>query len=276
MDLKKKHCIGTYTFILATSMLLVAIIAPCFAEETVFRKLARKMQNPVSDRISFSLENNFQFGVGLNDDFQNLLRVKSLYSFNIGKDFNLINRTILPLIDQPELTPGVDDEFGLGDINTTFFLMPRTFKNFIWGIGPIISLPTATDEVLGTEKWGLGPSAAVVSTPGRWVYGAVVNNIWSVAGDSNRKDVNAMALQPFIYYNFPSRWYVVTSPIIRAVWKAERDERWVVPIGGGVGKVFKVGNQSMNAFVQGFYNIEKPNLVADWSLQLQIQFLYPK
>lgn len=275
-DSRVKHCIWDYVFILATSMLWVAIVVPCYAEETVFRELARKMQNPVSDRISFSFEDRINFGVGLNDDVQNILNVRSLYSFNLGDEWNLVNRTIVPVVDQPEPVSGSGDQFGLGDISSTFFLMPRSSRFAIFGVGPVVSFPTATDETLGTEKWRVGPAAVVVSMPGRWIFGALVNNLWSVGGDSNREDVNSMAIQSFLFYNFPSGWYLVSSPIIRAVWTADSDDRWIVPLGGGVGKIFQVGKQSMNASVQAFYNVEKPGAVADWSLRLQLQFLFPK
>ena len=254
----------------------VAIVAPCFAQETVFRELARKMQNPVSDRISLTFEDNINFGVGLNDDVQNILNIKSLYSFNLGDDWNLINRTIVPVVDQPELVPGSGDQFGLGDISSTFFLMPRSSRFAIFGVGPVVSFPTATDKTLGLEKWRVGPAVAVVSMPGRWVFGVVVNNLWSVGGNSNREDVNSMTISPFVYYNFPNRWYAVSSPIIRAAWTADSGDHWIVPIGGGVGKIFEIGKQKMNASAQAFYNVEQTTAITDWSLRLQFQFLFPK
>jgi hypothetical protein len=253
-----------------------AMAAPCFAQETVFRELARKMQNPVSDRISFSFEDRINFGVGLNNDVQNILNVRSLYSFNLGDEWNLINRTIVPVINQPELVPGTGDQFGLGDISSTFFVMPRSSRFAIFGIGPVVSFPTATDETLGTEKWGVGPSLVVVSMPDQWILGVLGSNLWSVGGDSNREDINSMSIQPFLFYNFPSGWYIVSTPIIRAAWTADSEDRWIVPIGGGFGKIFKIGKQAMNTSAQAFYNVEKPGAVADWSLRLQLQFLFPQ
>jgi len=188
----------------------------------------------------------------------------------------LFNSTVVPVVNQPELVPGSGDQFGLGDISSTFFLMPRSSRFAIFGIGPTVSFPTATDETLGTEKWRVGPSVAVISMPGRWVFGTVVTNLWSVGGDSNREDINSMAIQSFLFYNFPSGWYVVSTPIFRAVWTADSDDRWIVPLGGGVGKIFQVGKQTMNASAQAFYNVEKPEAAADWSLRLQFQFLFPK
>jgi hypothetical protein len=116
---------------------------------------------------------------------------------------------------------------------------------------------------------------AVISMPGRWVLGAVVNNLWSVGGDSNREDITSMAIRPVLFYNFPNGWYIVSTPIIRAVWTADSDNRWIVPVGGGFGKIFKIGKQKMNASAQAFYNVEKPDAFEDWSLRLQFQFLFP-
>ena len=274
-DSRIKHCIRAYVVILAPPMLWVAIVAPCFAQETVFRDLARKMQNPVSDRISLTFEDNINFGVGLNDDVQNILNIKSLYSFNLGDNWNLVNSTIVPVLNQPELVPGTGDQFGLGDITSTFFLMPRSSRFAIFGVGPIVSFPTATDETLGLEKWRVGPALAVISMPGRWIFGAVANNLWSVGGYSNREDINSMEITPVLFYNFPNGWYLVSTPTITADWIADSGDRWIVPLGGGVGKIFKIGKQAMNASVQAFYNVEQTVTAADWSLGLQLQFLFP-
>lgn len=258
-------------------MLWIAIAAPCFAQEdTVFRDLARKMQNPVSDRISLSLEGRINFGVGLNEDVQSIINVRSLYSFNLGDNWNLINRTIVPVVSQPELIPGSGSQFGLGDVLSTFFLMPRESRFAIFGIGPAVSFPTATDKTLGLEKWRVGPAAVVATMPGRWVLGTLVTNLWSVGGDPSRADINSMVIQPFVHYNFPHGWYLLSSPIITAAWTAESENRWIVPVGGGVGKVFSIGKQKMNASAQAFYNVEQTTAIADWSLRLQFQFLFPK
>lgn len=276
MDSRIKPCIRAYVFILAASMLRIAIAAPCIAQDTVFRDLARKMQNPVSDRISLSLEGRINFGVGLNEDVQSIINVRSLYSFNLGDNWNLINRTIVPVVSQPELIPGSGSQFGLGDITSTLFLMPRESRFAIFGIGPAVSFPTATDKTLGLEKWRVGPAAVVATMPGRWVLGTLVTNLWSVGGDPSRADINSMVIQPFVHYNFLHGWYLLSSPIITAVWTADSEDRWIVPLGGGVGKVFSIGKQKMNASAQAFYNVEQTTAIADWSLRLQFQFLFPK
>ena len=240
-------------------------------------ELAKAAQNPVADLISLPFQNNTNFGYGPDDDIQNVLNIQPVIPFHLNENWNLITRTIAPLIYQPEVVADTGDEFGLGDINFTAFFSPkRPTKGIIWGAGPIFVFPTATDEKLGSEKWSAGPSAVVLTIQGPWLYGALINNVWSFAGDDDRDDVNAMLIQPFVNYNLPDGWYVVSSPIIIANWEADNDDTWLVPLGGGVGTIFRIGNQPMNAQMQAFYNVEKPAVVGDWTLRFQLQFLFPR
>ena len=212
-------------------------------------------------------------GLEKEDRTQQVINIQPVLPVSLGK-LNLINRFIIPLIDQPL---GEDDhEFGLGDIQYSMFLSPAQPGRVIWGVGPAISVPTATDDALGTGKWSAGPGVVALAMPGKWVVGALANNIWSFAGDSDRPEVNAMLIQPFINRNFKNGWYATTSPVITANWKADSDERWTVPVGAGFGKIFKVGDQAMNAQVGAYYNVEKPDGAADWNLRFQLQFMFPK
>lgn len=240
-------------------------------------EMAKAAQNPVADLISLPFQNNTNFGFGPDDDIQNVLNIQPVIPFHLSENWNLITRTIVPLINQPEVVQGTGDEFGLGDINFTAFFSPKNpTKGIIWGAGPIFAFPTATDEKLGSEKWSLGPSAVALTIQGPWLFGALINNVWSFAGDDDRDDVNAMLVQPFVNYNLPNGWYLVSSPIITANWEAASGNTWLVPLGGGVGKIFRIGNQPVNAQIQAFYNVEKPALVGDWTLRFQLQFLFPK
>jgi hypothetical protein len=108
------------------------------------------------------------------------------------------------------------------------------------------------------------------------VIGGLVRQLWSFAGDSDRKDVNQLLLQPFVNYNMEDGWYLSSSPIITANWEADSDDRWTVPLGGGFGKIFRIGNQPMNAQLQGFYNVEHPRYGPEWVMRFQLQFLFPK
>jgi hypothetical protein len=143
-------------------------------------------------------------------------------------------------------------------------------------MGPTFFLPTASNAVLGKEKWSVGPGLVLLTMPGKWVIGLLANNVWSIAGKEERSDVNQMLLQYFINYNLPDGWYLSSGPIITANWKAESGQQWVVPFGGGFGKIFKIGSQPLHAQVQAFANVVKPDNGADWSMRLQLQLLFPK
>jgi hypothetical protein len=236
--------------------------------------------------ISLPLQNNTYFDVGPGDDTVNVLNIQPVIPIHAG-DWNLITRTIAPVIYVPNSIGGIAEipagspnynstEFGLGDINTTVFLSPAAPGKIIWGIGPTLTLPTATDDALGSQKWSAGPSAVVLAMPHPWVVGVLARNIWSFAGDDDRADVNQLLVQPFINYNMADGWYLTSSPIVTANREASSDERWTVPVGGGVGKIFSIGSQPVNASVQSYYNIETPTFGPDWSLRLQLQFMFPQ
>ncbi|HEY9643489.1 MAG TPA: hypothetical protein V6C57_23575, partial [Coleofasciculaceae cyanobacterium] len=211
----------------------------------------------------------------LYDRTGNILNIQPVIPTSLSDHWVLINRTIIPVAYQPELAPGVDSTFGLGDIFYQGFFSPKNSSSFTWGIGPAALLPTATDQVLGTGKWSIGPAAVGLVTSGPIVAGALVNNVWSVAGDSDRSDVSLLTLQPFFNYNFPGGWYINTSPIITANWLAA-GEQWTVPIGGGFGRVFKIGRQPINASIGAYWNAVRPEGGADWTLRTQITLLFPK
>ena len=192
----------------------------------------------------------------------------------MGKKWNLITRTILPIISQP--APGTDRTVGLGDLNFTGFFSPKKPGKVIWGVGPALVFPTATDDVLGTGKFSLGPSVVALTIKSQWVIGALASNVWSVAGSDERADVNFFLMQYFINYNFPSDWYLTSAPIITSNWEADSGEQWIVPFGGGGGKVFRIGKQPMNINTQVFYNVETPTNGPKWQWRFQIQFLFPK
>lgn len=235
--------------------------------------LARKTQNPISDLISLPIQSNINFGYGPRDNTQLIINVQPVIPIKLGTGWNLITRTIIPLIDQP--IP--DRKSGLGDIQLSLFFSPSKPKKFIWGAGPILQFPTATGEQLGSGKWSVGPTAVGLYMTGPWVVGALANNLWSFAGESNRESVNQFLVQPFVNYNLPRGWYIGISPIITANWKAHRaGDTWTVPVGAGAGKIVTIGKLPLNVQAAAFYNVAKPAVGPDWSLRLQVQFLFPK
>lgn len=223
----------------------VAVGSAAHAEESD-SELAKKTQNPVADLISVPLQNNFNFGVGPQDEMQYVLNVQPVIPFHVNDDWNVITRTILPLVYQPTLAPGVGEDFGLGATQFSAFLSPANSGKLVWGVGPILQMPTTTKRVLGSEMWGAGPTGVVLRMDGAWVYGALVNNVWSYAGDSDAAGINQFLLQPFLNYNLPGGTYLTTAPIVTANWKASGGDTWTVPIGGGVGRIFRLGRLPLN------------------------------
>ncbi len=237
--------------------------------------LAKAAQNPIAAMISVPFQNNFNFGIGPNNAMQYNLNVQPVIPISLNEDWNLITRTIIPTINQPSPAPGVRSAFGLGDINPQFYFSPAKPGGLIWGVGPTFTFPTATDSMLGTGKYSAGPALVALTIHGHWVVGAVANQQWSYAGWGN-KNVSAFLIQPFVNYNLPHGWYLVSSPIMTADWEASSSDRWTVPLGGGVGKIFKIGKQAFNATLQAYGNVVTPINGADWQLRFQIQLLFPK
>jgi hypothetical protein len=238
--------------------------------------LAKAAQNPVASLISVPLQNNTGFGVGPFDRNQNVLNVQPVIPVRISENWNLINRIITPIIFQPNVNQNTQGTFGLGDINPTFFFSPAKPSKLIWGVGPTFVIPTATANVLGQGKFSMGPGVVLLTTPGHWVIGMLINNIWSVAGSGSRPDVNQMLLQWFVNYNMKKGWYITTSPIVTADWEQTNGGRWVVPFGGGVGRIMRLGFQPANITVQFYGNAVHPPGASPWGMRMQLQFLYPK
>jgi len=233
--------------------------------------LAAAAQNPIADLISLPLQNNTDFGVGPEDAVQNTLNIQPVYPLNLNENWNLITRTILPVVYQGEVVDGVGSEFGLGDTSLTGFFSPSSSGELTWGVGPQVLLPTSTDDRLGAGEWGLGASAVVIATPKPWVVGALIGNVWSFEGN-----VNLMTIQPIVNYNLSDGWYLTSVPILTANWEADSDDRWKIPLGGGVGKIAKIGKQPINAQVAYYNYVESPTDGPDWQLRVQLQFLFPK
>jgi hypothetical protein len=269
-----------FTMILLWSAMALAITADgdgiIEPGEDPEEELAKAAQNPVANMISLPFQNNTNFNFGPLEKTQNVLNIQPVLPFSLNASWNLITRTIVPIISQPPLFPGDDRENGLGDIFFTAFLSPANPGSLIWGAGPVLLLPTATDEKLGGDKWGAGPSAVALSVRGPWLFGALANHVWSFAGDGDRDGISRSLIQPFVNFNLPHGWYLVSSPVLTADWKADSSNVWTIPVGGGVGKIFRIGGLPVNTVAQAFYNVEKPDFEADWSLRLQVQFLFPR
>lgn len=242
--------------------------------------LARAAQNPIANMISVPFQYNYNADVGPLKEAQHVLNFQPVYPIDISPTWNLITRTIVPLISMPGFAPGQDRENGLGDIQFSAFFSPKTptASGWIWGAGPIVQFDTASDDRLGQGVFGLGPSAVAIKIEGSWVYGALWNNVWSVSKDNGRPNVNQMLLQPVLNYNFPDHpgLYLTSGPQITANWEADSGNKWTVPIGLGVGQIMRFGKQPVNLQAAYYYNVERPDFAARWQARLQIQLLFPK
>jgi hypothetical protein len=260
--------------VLASFGLFCVLVSPTAAKSDD-EGLAAKAQNPIANLISVPFQNNTNFNVGPFDNDQNILNIQPVIPFTLNENWNLVTRWILPVVYQPPVYQGDEGDFGLGNFNPSFFFVNQVSPTLMIGAGPTFLLPTNTDKSLGVDKWGAGPTGAIVWTPGKWVVGALVNNIWSFAGDSSDPDVNQFLFQYFVNYNLKNGWYLTSAPIITADWNAPSDDQWTLPLGGGVGRVFNIGAQPVNMSVQAYDNVITPEQGPDWQMRFQLQLLFP-
>ena len=235
-------------------------------------ELSEAAANPLADLISLPFQNNLNMNYGPFDRHVNVLNIQPVIPLAGGK---IITRTIFPIVSIPDFASESGNlSSGLSDIVFTAFYVPES-KGVMWGFGPVIELPTG-GSLRGSEKWSAGPSAVALVQQSDWTIGALLNNTWSFAGDSEREDVNRMLLNLFVVRQLGSGWYVNSAPIITSDWTAESDDRWIVPLGAGGGKVVMLGGKlPMNLQTQLYYNVVRPDFGPEWQWRLQVQFLLP-
>jgi hypothetical protein len=244
------------------------------AQQDQAAELAKKAQNPVADLIIMPLQYNIDFGIGPADATQQTLKFMPVIPFSLGQDWNLIVRTIIPWIEAESPVEGGDDKSGLGDIQQSFFFTPKEpVGGWIIGAGPIIMYPSATDEVLGSEKWGAGPSFIALQQKNGWTYGMLANHIWSFAGQEDREEVNITFLQPFLAKT--TKTYTTFSVNTESVYDWGNNQ-WTVPINFSIGQMIKIGKLPISLELGYRYYAEKPDYGPDWGLRFFVKFLFPK
>jgi hypothetical protein len=286
----------------AGALCVIALLIFCgariaLAQEQSSEDLAKKLQNPVASLISFPLQSNFDFRIGPSDEgWRYTLNIQPVIPISLNHDWNLIVRTIIPVIHQedvfkgpglifeedidgvpvdvtrgPRLPGHVQD--GLGDIVQSFFFSPKEpVAGWIVAAGPVLLYPSATDPLLGSEKWGAGPTGLILKQRGGWTYGILANQIWSFAGDVERRSVNATFLQPFISYTTKTKttFGVNTESIYN--WN---DSQWTVPLNLSVSQLLRIGKLPVSFAVGGRYYAEGPSGAAQWGLRFAITPLFP-
>jgi hypothetical protein len=265
---------GVFTRTFSTLLGLLLYSQQAGADDAA--ELAKKLQNPIAALISVPIKLDWDTGIGSADADRSTYVVQPVIPITLNEEWNVISRTILPVyIDAESPVAGGNDSTGNGDILQSFFFSPKapTASGWIWGAGPVLSLPTASEDRLGTEQFSIGPTAVVLKQEGGWTYGGLANHLWSVAGDGGRPDVSATFLQPFISYTTKTQTTFGLNTESSYNWKTED---WTVPINATVSQLTKFGEQPVSLQLGYRYYAEAPTGGPDWGLRFQATFLFPK
>ena len=239
--------------------------------------LAQKLANPVAELVSIPLQMNYDRDIGPADDGWRLqTNVQPVIPFGVNERWNLITRTILPVIYQDEIFPGAGSKFGLGDINMSLFFSPRApaAGGITWGVGPVLLLPTATDSQLSAKKWAAGPALVALTARGPWTVGALANHIWSFAGDSDRPDISNTFVQPFVSHTWPGAW---TASVVSETTYNWETEKWSVPVNANIAKLVRWGRLPVSLQAGAGWWVESPDAGPEGlRLRLQATFVLPK
>jgi hypothetical protein len=247
------------------------------ASGTSEASLAMKLSNPVAALISVPLQLNYDQDIGPADDGDRwLLNVQPVVPFDLNDDWNLISRTILPVVRQSDIFPGAGTQTGTGDVVQSVFFSPKapTASGWIWGAGPVLLLPTGSNDLLTTDKWGAGPTAVVLKQSNGWTRGVLANHLWSFAGEDARADVNATFLQPFLTYTTPTQWTFALNTESTYDWE---NEQWSVPVNASASRLVRVGTQLVSFGGGVRYWLDSPDSGAEGlGLRLTMTLLFPR
>jgi hypothetical protein len=249
--------------------------AGALGEKTDTAELAKKLSNPVANLISVPIQNNWDFGIGSANAMRYTANIQPVVPLSIAEDWNVIIRTILPVIYQESRFAGDGSHSGLGDTVQSFFFSPKqpTSGGWIWGVGPVALWPTSTDDVLGTGKVGAGPTGVLLKQEHGWTYGLLANHIWSYAGQGDTPDVNATFLQPFV--TFTTKTYTTFGLNTESTYDWDQNQ-WTVPLNASISQLLKIGGRPVQFQIGYRYYAERPNGGPDWGLRFAVTFLFPK
>ena len=259
-------------------ILLAAFASPAWSQSE--GELAKKTQNPVSDLTSVPFQFNWSTGGPFDDRALYNLNFQPVFPIPIGKSLNLIFRPVVPILNIPVVgsvgPSGVGERStGIGDIQTQFFFTPQGAGTFVWGAGPVLSLPTATNDLARTGALGLGPNVVLLSTEGKVVTGVLANHMWKVSGTEGSA-FNRTFVQPFFNYNLPEAWALNTAPAITADWELAEGDEWTVPVGLGISKVTALGSRPLSLALAYYHNAVRPAGAAEDTYRIQATFLFPR
>ena len=269
---------GEWLTAVVVSTTLAAAVGPARAQEPAADAgLAQELTNPLADLITLPVQVNFDRDLGPADrGTRTVTNVQPVIPFSLSEEWNLISRTIIPIVYQDDVLPGLGSQFGLGDVNLSLFFSPKapTAGGVIWGVGPVMLLPTATDSLLGGRKWGAGPAGVVLTTRGSWTVGALANHVWSFAGDDARQDISNTFVQPFLAYTWPNAWTLSVQSESSYNWKSEQ---WSIPINVSVSKLVRIGRLPVSLAVGVGQWLESPAAGPEGiRFRLQANLVLPK
>lgn len=286
MKIRLKKWAANISFII---LVIISIPIYCQEKDTADESdLGQKAQNPLANLTIIPFQNNISFNNTQNKSTGYLLNIQPVFPLKVGK-LSIINRTTFGFGYVPGITAGgssipqggqdngrIDGTWGALDLNWTGYFTPKSIGDIHWGFGPSVTLPLASDNRLGSGKWSVGPSLVFVWQPSKWTIDVIFRQLWSFAGNNERPDVNQFYLQPLVAYNLHKGWALATMPVITANWDKIDGEKWLVPLGGGFNKIFKINKTPVLLMCHYYHHIAKPVLAPSSELRVQLSFILAK